>query len=72
MTQNAYSAALQQAEDDLRDIEEQRQAFEAKVARLNQTIASLRALIDPEAETELGLPEGPRRVFRDALVSPVK
>lgn len=64
MTDFEYQEALKKAENELADLKRQRQQVDLRISRLEQTIAGLRALTDPDFESDVGLTDAIRHVLR--------
>ncbi len=64
MTPTPYEQACTEAERELAKLRREREQLDQRIARLEQTLAGLHALIDPEFETSLGLTDTIRQVLR--------
>lgn len=59
-----YQKALSKAEQQLAEEKRELQHRQVRIARLEQTVAALRALTDPEYQSELGLTDAVREVLK--------
>ena len=66
MTLAEYRQALAKAKKDLATAQRQRQQLELRMGRLDHTIASLQALIQPDKESDIGLTDAIRTVIHGA------